>query len=303
MGPESGGEEVACQSQLGGVITTGGGFSTYYPTPDWQKDAVQNYFSGLADEQTPVRGYNPNGRAYPDVSMIGVHYETIVQGQIVELFGTSAAAPVFGAMVSLINAERFRAGKPSVGFLNPTLYSFGLGLGDPLMVQDDANDNGQHTTSYPFNDVTAGDNKCAAYSGADPSQASCCGSGFYATAGWDPLTGWGSVDYPLLAQMLDREVAYNLTVPSDDSAGSTGKNTKKSSKDGLAVIITVLVLLFVGTGGASVYYYWMSHRGASVQQYQPHLQGQRTEQGQGEGMELPTAVAPFQDVESSELNN
>ena len=32
MGPNTGGPEVACQSQLGGVITTGGGFSTFNPT-------------------------------------------------------------------------------------------------------------------------------------------------------------------------------------------------------------------------------------------------------------------------------
>jgi len=34
MGPNSGGTEIACQSNnAGGVITTGGGFSTYFETP------------------------------------------------------------------------------------------------------------------------------------------------------------------------------------------------------------------------------------------------------------------------------
>lgn len=52
--------QVACQSQspYSGVITTGGGFSSYYPQPSWQKAAVTKYFSGLDSSNTPVAGYN-----------------------------------------------------------------------------------------------------------------------------------------------------------------------------------------------------------------------------------------------------
>ena len=45
MGPNTNGPEIACQSQLGGVITTGGGFSTYFATPSWQAKAVSGYFN------------------------------------------------------------------------------------------------------------------------------------------------------------------------------------------------------------------------------------------------------------------
>ena len=40
--------KIACQSQspYNGVITTGGGFSTFYPQPSWQKAAVTQYFAG-----------------------------------------------------------------------------------------------------------------------------------------------------------------------------------------------------------------------------------------------------------------
>ena len=38
---------ILLQSQLGGVITSGGGFSTVYPRPEWQDTAVDDYFSGL----------------------------------------------------------------------------------------------------------------------------------------------------------------------------------------------------------------------------------------------------------------
>merc|ERR1712054_499809 len=44
-----------------------GGFSDYWPTPQWQKDAVAQYLSmsGLPDKS---KGYNVSGRAYPDIS-------------------------------------------------------------------------------------------------------------------------------------------------------------------------------------------------------------------------------------------
>ena len=94
--------------------------------------------------------------------------------------GTSAAAPVFAAFVTLINSARLEAGKGPLGFLNPTLYSL-------------------NSTSV-FNDVVQGENNCAAGSAG---QAVCCSQGFTAAAGWDPLTGMGSVDFTQLkARMM-----------------------------------------------------------------------------------------------------
>ena len=37
--------------------------------------------------------------------------------------GTSAAAPLVAGLIGMINAERLRKGKPTMGFLNPFLYS------------------------------------------------------------------------------------------------------------------------------------------------------------------------------------
>jgi tripeptidyl-peptidase-1 len=108
MGPETGDAEIACQSDLGGVITSGGGFSTYNPTPSWQKAAVKSYFQNLLSFIYPTDGYNPKGRGYPDVSLIGVWYEVFIQGELTPIFGTSASAPVFAAFISLANAARAR---------------------------------------------------------------------------------------------------------------------------------------------------------------------------------------------------
>ena len=76
MGPESGTAEIACQSDVGGVITTGGGFSNAYGRPSWQTSAVNNYFSTVSTP--PDIGYSTTGRGYPDVSLIGVRLYNII---------------------------------------------------------------------------------------------------------------------------------------------------------------------------------------------------------------------------------
>lgn len=176
QGPETGSTEIACQSNQNGLITTGGGFSSFYPTPVYQSQAVSNYF---ATAQTPQgTGYNKGGRGYPDLAMLGHNYEVEIGGNLIAVSGTSASAPVTAAFFSLVNAKRLEAGKAPVGFINPTLYSNGVG-------------------TDVCNDVTSGENNCCA---GQPGQYICCDFGFYAASGWDPLTGFGSVDFTKLGQ-------------------------------------------------------------------------------------------------------
>ena len=77
--------------------------------------------------------------------------------------GTSASSPFFAGLISLINEERLKAGKPQMGFLNPFLYA-----------NPDA-----------FFDVVKGTN--AIGRGTGPSRY-----GFAAAKGWDAATGLGS---------------------------------------------------------------------------------------------------------------
>lgn len=94
--------------------------------------------------------YNVGGRGYPDISAVGDNVVIILNAAPTLIGGTSAAAPVFAAIINRINEERIHVGKKSVGFLNPTLYS------NPQM----------------FHDITVGNN-------------SGCGTpGFYAAPGW-----------------------------------------------------------------------------------------------------------------------
>jgi tripeptidyl-peptidase-1 len=173
QGGVNGGAEVACSSDTGGQITTGGGFSTKYTVPSYQTDAIQGYMASSAGKDA-ASGYT-NGRGYPDIAMAGFNYQVVIAGRTVGVSGTSASSPVVAGFASLVNAKLADGSSSlkSVGFINPTLYKAGVSS---------------------FNDITSGNNKCAAKGGVFQ-RTVCCDQGFEATTGWDPLTGLGSVDY------------------------------------------------------------------------------------------------------------
>jgi len=176
QGVEDSQPEVACSSKTGGLITTGGGFSAYYPQPSWQTKAVSEFLAS----SSAAAGFDKTKRAYPDVALAGHNYAVYIAGNQEAVSGTSASAPAFAAIVSLMNDALIKAGEKPLGFLNPTLYS--LGASDPDV----------------YHDVTSGDNKCAAGQGSP----TCCTQGFTASIGWDPVTGWGSVNFAKLKAKL-----------------------------------------------------------------------------------------------------
>eukprot|EP01039_Chlorochromonas_danica_P006647 gene6647-7347_t len=171
QGPEEGTEEVTCQASISKqvYITSGGGISTTRPLQSWQSSEVSAYFKTVST--SPYSGYDISGRGYPDVSLLAHSYVIVVSGQYQVVDGTSASAPAFAGMVSLVNSARVSKGLSKLGWLNPYLY---------------------RNASAFVRDITSGDNKCTALS--QPGMT-CCNEGFYATAGWDPVTGLGSIDF------------------------------------------------------------------------------------------------------------
>ena len=95
-------------------------------------------------------------------------------------------------VVTLLNTYRLNQSLPLVGFLNPTLYS--------------------NKSTALFNDISSGSNNCCSYNGAryTESLATCCAQGFRATAGWDPVTGLGTVYFPRFAAMFDVPLSLEL---------------------------------------------------------------------------------------------
>ena len=51
-------------------------------------------------------------------------YPVFQGGELTPSGGTSAAAPITASIIALINDARLRAGKPTLGFLNPLIYLY-----------------------------------------------------------------------------------------------------------------------------------------------------------------------------------
>lgn len=157
--------EQACQT----VIYSGGGFSNQFAIPSYQSSAVAAYFKSYKPTYTAtIYNNSQTVRAYPDVAAIGANYVVGVDDGLSLVYGTSASAPVFGAIISLINQQRIAAGKAVVGFINPTLYA----------------------NPTAFTDIISGGNQ------------GCGTPGFTAVAGWDPVTGLGTPIYSKLLKVF-----------------------------------------------------------------------------------------------------
>jgi kumamolisin len=89
-----------------------------------------------------------------------------------EYGGTSFAAPMWAGYLALVNQQLANTGKPTVGFINPTIYA------------QNAAQNVTSAYATNFHDITTGT------------------SGSYsATTGYDLVTGWGSPNTGLLAAL------------------------------------------------------------------------------------------------------
>lgn len=139
-----------------------------------------NYFAyNTTDGVIPDKGgvYNRNGRAYPDIAAVGDNGVVVVGGKLGLSGGTSMSAPIIAAIFNRINEERLNLGKGPIGFANPALYQ-AYDKGVPL-----------------YTDVTKGDQRLGgAYGSRYPS--ACGNIGFSAVAGWDPVSGLGTPNYP-----------------------------------------------------------------------------------------------------------
>ncbi|UNI19609.1 Tripeptidyl-peptidase I [Purpureocillium takamizusanense] len=144
-----------------------GGFSDYFPVPDYQSAQTKAYISGLGDKYAGL--YNRGGRGIPDVAAQAERFVVVIGGKSHLLAGTSCSSPTFASVVALLNDYRVAEGRAPLGFLNPWLYSKGhAGL----------------------NDITQGTNP------------GCDTEGFSAGKGWDPVTGLGTPNFVELKKLV-----------------------------------------------------------------------------------------------------
>jgi len=179
-----GGTTIPSKSSAGDVVwkegdglrsdgggSTGGGVSAVFPRPDWQKGIT-------------IRSVNPGaivGRCIPDVAAnadwTASPYLLVVDGGFQPNGGTSAASPLWAALITLINAKRGKR----IGYLTPLLYQIR---------------NGATIGATGCNDIQSGDNNTDEL------------GGYRAGPGYDAVSGWGTPNgAKLLAALTDDTAA------------------------------------------------------------------------------------------------
>jgi subtilase family serine protease len=152
-----------------GQNASGGGFSTLYRRPAYQ-DGVHGITSMRGVPDVSADANHKTGMTL--VFSNGSKYMTNPGG------GTSASSPLWAGVVALADQSAAR----HLGFVNAALYRIATG------------------SSYgkAFHDVTTGDNTVSTSKGTV--------TGYQASRGWDPVTGWGSPNAQVLVPLLDKAV-------------------------------------------------------------------------------------------------
>lgn len=149
---------------------TGGGVSVAFELPSWQADAA-----------IKIPSVNPPGtevgRVVPDVAGLAAGGDWLIfeGGQGHGEGGTSAVAPLWAALLVLVNEKRAANCKGPVGFVNQAMY-------EKARVEQSA----------LFLDVVKGNNRFPGP--ADP--------GYDAQRGFDACTGWGVPDGEAISNFL-----------------------------------------------------------------------------------------------------
>ena len=156
-----GGTQVFTQSPAGpwASETTwqdgGGGISpNHIPIPDWQIATVEQCIDPCST--TYRDGPDVSGNAYWSYYVCADQEACTAN----EYGGTSFAAPMWAGYLALANQQNAQNGNAPLGFINPSLYTIGLGS----------------NYDNDFHDITTGSN------------------GYNATVGYDMATGWGTMN-------------------------------------------------------------------------------------------------------------
>ena len=165
----------------GQADASSGGISTSVPIPVWQQGISMNASQG----STAMRNV-------PDVALTADNiYVVANNGQRLSgIGGTSAAAPLWAGFLALVNQQSANFGHGPVGYLNPALYALGK----------------SGAYAFDFHDITTGNNTNSSSPGR-----------FFAVAGYDLCTGWGTPNGSNLINALAPQANAPLLLPNGNT--------------------------------------------------------------------------------------
>ena len=222
------------------LSATGGGTSTLVTRPSWQA-GVPGIPSGtmrlvpdiafysspglpgyLYCSSDPTSWQQASGTSPAQTASCNAGFRDSSTNDLTIAGGTSFATPIFAGMVALLNQKlNYTEGQ---GLVNPTLYQLAANSG---------------TYAAAFHDITSGNNNC-------PSGTPGCGAtgGFSATAGYDEVTGLGSLDLNAVAGVwpTNSVTTTNALIPTTTtvSASNTAPNVNTN--------VTFTITVAAGTG-------------------------------------------------------
>jgi uncharacterized repeat protein (TIGR03803 family) len=160
----------------GNGVGTGGGVSTSYPIPIWQRGINMTTNQGSATMRNI-----PDVAAHSEVNI----WVIVNNGEEGVGGGTSASAPLWAGFAALANQRAAANGQSNIGFINPALYAIGKGP----------------TYSANFHDITTGNNT----NHDSPDK-------FFAVPGFDLCTGWGTpIGSNLIASLVTPPDTMRIT--------------------------------------------------------------------------------------------
>jgi subtilase family serine protease len=206
--PEMGWNDTANSDNTGGqLLATGGGASAFFSKPSWQtgtgsKRDVPDLALNASPDHDPYLFCSEdgaNGAVAPSCTNGFRDPSTFFTA----VGGTSASAPTFAGILALLNQK---LGASGLGNVNPSLY--GLAATNPSA----------------FHDVTTGNNIVPCTSGSPSCPATAPFQfGFSAGAGYDQVTGLGSVDAnALISAWSASRTASSVTISTTATTVNAG---------------------------------------------------------------------------------
>jgi subtilase family serine protease len=182
-------------------VDSGGGISPdSIPIPSWQQ--LAGVINSTNKGSTTLRN-GPDVSANANFTFYTCADQTACLAN--EYGGTSFAAPMWAGFIALVNQQLANNGEPTIGFINPTIYSQSV------------------TSAYgtEFHDITSGTS-----------------GSFSATTGYDLVTGWGSPNGTgLINALAPTSTSPTFTISASPSAvsvvqGGNGTSTITSAVSG-----------------------------------------------------------------------
>ena len=217
-----------------GFAAGGGGASTIFAAPTWQKgvpgipaaNAVRlnpdiSFQASVASPGYLACSSDPTAFATGQTSSCAVGVYDSTGKYVTTAGGTSFGAPIFAGLMAVLNQTKHGTGQ---GLVNATLYGIAA-----------------NSTAYAsaFHDITTGNNDCAMIA------ADCTAglSSYVTTTGYDEATGLGSIDFGNLLAAWPASAASALTGTSTALAAAT-----TTPASGATDVITITVS---GTAGVT----------------------------------------------------